>query len=41
MIDPEVLFQLVPQSDPEEEFPRDPPSFEIDPDSPGRRIGIW
>lgn len=41
MIDPEVLFQLVPQSDPEEEFPRDPPSYEIDPDSPGRRIGIW
>ena len=41
MIAPEILFQLVPRVDPEEDFPRDPASFEIDPDSPGRRIGVW
>ena len=41
MISPEILLELVPDRDPDEEFPRDPRLSEIDPESPGRRIGIW
>ena len=41
MIPPEILFRLVPDRDPYEEFPRDPRLSEIDPESPGRRIGVW
>ena len=41
MIPPEILFELVPDRDPDEEFPRDPRLAEIDPESPGRRIGVW
>jgi hypothetical protein len=41
MIPAEVLFQLVPNHDPEDEFVRDSRLLEFDPNSPGRRIGIW
>lgn len=41
MISPDVLFELVPSRDPEDDFPLDPQVFDIDPNSPGRRIGVW
>ena len=41
MIPPEILFRLVPDREPHEEFPRDPRLSEIDPESPGARIGVW
>lgn len=41
MIPPEILLRLVPDREPYEEFPRDPRLSEIDPESPGRRLGVW
>lgn len=41
MIPPEILFRLVPDREPHEEFPRDRRLSEIDPESPGGRIGVW
>lgn len=41
MIPPEILRELVPDHDPDEDFPRDARLSEIDPENPERRIGLW
>ena len=41
MIPADILFRLVPDHDPEDDFPRDPRLLDFDPESPGRRIGLW
>jgi hypothetical protein len=41
MIPAELLFRLVPNRDPEDEFVRDSRLLEFDPNSPGRRVGMW
>lgn len=41
MIPTEVLFRLVPDRDPEDDYPRDPRLFDFDLNSPARRIGVW
>lgn len=41
MIPPEILFGLVPDHEPSEEFPLEPRLSDVDPESPGRRIGVW
>lgn len=41
MISPEILLRLVPENDPEEDWPREPFLSEFSLTSPGGRIGLW
>ncbi|MEQ3648674.1 hypothetical protein [Hyphomonas sp.] len=41
MISPEILLELVPNRDPEEDYPHASRSLDIARDSPGRRIAVW
>lgn len=41
MISPDILLELVPGRDPDDDFPRSPRVLDFDPNSPGRRIGAW